>query len=175
MLSASRAQYSMDDLFKSKLISQRNKCHLYLTLLRPILIYGCKTWAMTLTIEERLRTFERKVLRKIFGPVFNRTENRWEKRSKEELCQRFAKPDVVQVVKRKRLQWLGHVLRAEGSLMKRAFEECPAGRRSVKRPRTRWKDVVVRNMKEADANATFVDATNRDRWNQICDFYLSCY
>ncbi len=175
MLSASRAQYSMDDLLKSKLISQRNKCHLYLTLIRPILIYGCETWATTLTIEERLRTFERKILRKIFRPVFNGTEGRWERRSKEELYQRFAKPDVVQVVKRKRLQWLGHVLRAESSLMKKVFEECPDGKRPVGRPRTRWKDVVVRNMKEADASATFMDATNRDKWTQICDFYLRCF
>ncbi|KAH9398464.1 hypothetical protein TYRP_018703 [Tyrophagus putrescentiae] len=54
-----------------------------------------------MTIEERLRTFERKVLRKIFGPVFNGTKNRWEKRSKKELYQRFAKPDVVQVMKKR--------------------------------------------------------------------------
>lgn len=91
------------------------------------------------------------------------------------MYQRFAKPDVVQVVKRKRLQWLGHVLRAEGSLMKKVFEECPDGKRPMGKPRTRWKDVVVRNMKEADASATFMDATNRDKWTQICDFYLRCF
>src|SRR5699024_10668563 len=98
MLSANRALHGMDDLLKSKLVSQNSKCLLYLTLIRPIILYGCETWATTLTLEERLRCFERKVLRRIFGPVFNVQLQRWERRTNEEIYQRFARPDIVQLI-----------------------------------------------------------------------------
>ena len=154
----------MDDLLKSRLVSHKSKCHLYLTLIRPVLIYGCETWATTATLEERLRAFERKVLRKIFGPFFIINANRWERMSKDELYNRFSKPDVVKVIERRSLQWAGHVVRAENSR--------PTGTRPVGRPRIRWKDKVEKSIRRADPIATLSDATDRSKWTTICDFYV---
>lgn len=85
---ANRCLYALKTLFKSKLLSRKTKEHLYISYIRPILTYACDTWATTKGDDEKLRLFERKVLRKIDGPVFNNTEQKWEIRTN---CTSFKK------------------------------------------------------------------------------------
>jgi len=72
------ASYALKTLFKSKLLSRKAKEHLNISYIRPILTYAWATWATTRCDNEKLRLFERKVLRKMYGPVFNNTEQKWE-------------------------------------------------------------------------------------------------
>lgn len=61
----------MSHLFKSKLLSRKTKENLYITYLRPVVSYSCYNWAATAENEKRLNILEEKVLKKIYGPVYN--------------------------------------------------------------------------------------------------------
>jgi hypothetical protein len=56
-------------VFTSKLVSRKSKLKLYWSVIRPIVVYGCETWVLKESIIQRLSVFERKILRKIFGPT----------------------------------------------------------------------------------------------------------
>jgi hypothetical protein len=60
--------YSVQNLLSSLLISKNLKIKIYETVILPVVLYGCETWSLTLKEEHRLRVFENRVLRKIFGP-----------------------------------------------------------------------------------------------------------
>ena len=64
-----KAFYANKDLFKSKLLTKNSKLRMYKTLVRPEVTYACETWVLKENIKTKLRVFERKVLRKIYGPT----------------------------------------------------------------------------------------------------------
>lgn len=74
--------------------------------------YGCETWSITKGDEEKLNIFERKVLRRIYDPVFENGE--YKRRTNQELYQMFYKPIISWYLKSKRLEWAGHIWRLEG-------------------------------------------------------------
>ena len=121
IINANRAFFSLNNLFKSRLVSQNSKIKLHRALVKPVLLYACETWATPQTLEERICAFERKALRKIYGPTFNSENGKWERRQKEDLYQRFGKADVGRIIRGRRLQWLGDILRAGESIPNRVF------------------------------------------------------
>jgi hypothetical protein len=64
-----KAFYANKTLFKSKLLSRKSKLKLYWSVIRPLVVYGCETWVLKESIMQRFLGFERKILRKIFGPT----------------------------------------------------------------------------------------------------------
>ena len=58
----------MQNLLSSRLLSKNLKIKIYRTIILPVVLYGCETWSLTLWEEDRLRVFENKVLRRVFGP-----------------------------------------------------------------------------------------------------------
>lgn len=172
IINANRMFFSLNNLFKSRLISHKNKIQLYMTLVRPVLLYDCETWATAATTEEKICAFERKILRKIYGPVYNTMEGKWERRTKEDLYQRFGKPHIGQILGQRRLQWFGHIFRAHGSLTNRVLYSQPTGKRPRGRPRTRWKDRVLTILHQVEPTATEGEAGDRQRWATICNRYL---
>lgn len=86
--------------------------------MRPVLSYACATWATTKGDEEKLLRFEKKILRKIHGPIYSQEEQKWKIRSNNELRALFKRQNVVQFVRSMRLEWMGHVWRADGRLLK---------------------------------------------------------
>jgi len=76
---ANRGYYGLEKVLKSKSLSKTLKINMYMTLLRPIILYGSETWALRKTEESRLMLFERKVLRKIVDPIYDRQTNEWRK------------------------------------------------------------------------------------------------
>jgi hypothetical protein len=60
--------HSVQSLLSSRLLSRNIKVNIYKTILLPFVLYGCETWSLTLREEHRLRMFENRVLRRIFGP-----------------------------------------------------------------------------------------------------------
>ena len=71
-------------------------------------MYGCETWSLTLREERRLRVFENRVLRRVFGPKRDEVTGEWRKLH-EELSDLNSLPNVVRVVKSRRMRWTGHM------------------------------------------------------------------
>jgi hypothetical protein len=140
--------FAMSHLFRSKLLSRKNKEKLYTTYLRPVVTYACCTWATTAGDENKLNIFERKVLRKIYGPVYNPDTQVWERRSNEQIQQLYGKGNIVQFVKGTRLEWAGHVWRADNIIFKKVLVNNLNRKRPRGRPKQRWIDVVKRDIQE---------------------------
>jgi hypothetical protein len=84
-------------MLKSKIISRRSKLQIYKTLIRPVVTYGAETWTLTTAEQNALRRFERRVLRKIYGPVVDKGV--WRIRYNEELCKLTGGEDTVRFIK----------------------------------------------------------------------------
>jgi len=84
IISGNRCYYSCGALMKSRALNRSLQLKIYKTLIRPAVTYGCEAWTLTSRNEQQLRISERKILRKIFGPV--QDENRlWRIRKNHEL------------------------------------------------------------------------------------------
>ena len=77
--------YSVQNLLSSSLLSKKLKIKLYRTIIVPVVLYGCETWSLTLREERRLRLFENRVLRRVFGPKRDEVTGKWRKLHNEEL------------------------------------------------------------------------------------------
>ena len=71
----------------------------YRTIILPFVLYGCETWSLTLREEHRLRVFENRVLREIFGPKRDEVTAEWRKLHNEELNDLYCSPNIVRVIK----------------------------------------------------------------------------
>jgi len=77
----------------------------------PVVLYGCETWSLTLREERSLRVFENRVLRRIFGPKRDEVTWEWRKLHNEEINDLYCSPNIVRVIKSRRMRWAGHVAR----------------------------------------------------------------
>ncbi|KAJ4445601.1 hypothetical protein ANN_12283 [Periplaneta americana] len=93
------------------LLSKNLKVRIYKTVILPVVLYGCETWTLTLREEQRLRVFENKVLRKIFGAKRDEITGEWRKLHNAELHALYPSPDIMRNIKSRRLRWAGHVAR----------------------------------------------------------------
>jgi hypothetical protein len=82
--SASGCYHSVQDLLSSSLLSKNTKIKIYRTIILPVVLYRRETWPLTLREEHRLRVFENRVLRRIFGPKRDEVTGEW-RRLHEEL------------------------------------------------------------------------------------------
>jgi len=69
--------YSVQSLLSSSLLSKKLKIKIYQTIILPVVLYGCETWLLTLREERRLRVFENRVLRRVFGPKRDEVTGEW--------------------------------------------------------------------------------------------------
>jgi hypothetical protein len=84
---------------------------IYKTIIFPVILYGCETWSLALREGHRLRVFENKVLKRIFGPKRDEVTGRWRKLHNEELRDLYTSPIIIRIIKSKRMRWAGHVAR----------------------------------------------------------------
>ena len=123
-------------------ITSKLQIYSYKTLIRPVVTYGAETWTLTAVEENALRKFERKVLRKIYGPAVDKGV--WRIRYNNELCKLMGGEDVVRFIKVQRIQWLGHVERMDETTMpKRVLKGKVYATRRIGRPRIRWLEDVM--------------------------------
>jgi hypothetical protein len=86
-----------------------NIAYLKLFLIYCLILYGCETWSLTLRVEHRLRVFENRVPRRIFGSRRDEVTREWRKLHNEELNGLYSLPKFVRVIKSRRMRWAGHV------------------------------------------------------------------
>jgi hypothetical protein len=97
--------------------------------------------------ERRLRVFENRVLRRIFGP--KREDGTRRKLHNDELHDLYSSPNIVRVIKSRRMRWVGHVtLMAEGRGVYRVLIGRPEGKRPLARPRRRWEGNIKMDLRE---------------------------
>jgi hypothetical protein len=101
----------MQNLLSSSLLSRSVKIKIYKTIILPVVLYGCETWSLTLREECRLRIFENKVLRRIYGPKRDEVTGEWRRLHNKEFYTLFYSAYIIRVIKSRRLRWAGHVAR----------------------------------------------------------------
>jgi hypothetical protein len=84
---------------------------IYRTIILPVVLYGCETWSLTLRKELRLRVFENRVLRKVFVSKRDEVTGECRKLHSEELNDLYSLPNIVRVVKSRRMRWAVYVAR----------------------------------------------------------------
>ena len=78
--------------------------HILFTIILPVVLYGCETWSLTLREERRLRVFENRVLMSVISPRRDEVTGEWRKLHNEELNDLRSLPNIVQVIKSKRMR-----------------------------------------------------------------------
>ncbi|KAJ4438444.1 hypothetical protein ANN_14389 [Periplaneta americana] len=141
--------YSVEKLLSSSLLSKKLNVRIYKTVILPVVLYDCETWTLTLREEQRLRVFENKVLRKIFGTKRDEVTGEWRKLHNAELHALYTSPDIIRNVKSRCLRWAGHVAHmGESRNAYRVLVGRPEGKRSLGRPRRRWEDNIKMDLRE---------------------------
>ena len=164
---ANRCYFGLSKQLRSKALSRKTKLTLYNTLILPVLTYGAESWTVSVADAAALGVFERKILRKIFGPI--RVGADFRLRMNHELYELYADIDINQRIKQQRLRWLGHVVRMEEHVpARKVFEGVVPGKRRRGAARLRWKDQVLADL---SAPGPIPDwrrrAQDRSAWRQI--------
>jgi len=154
----------------SRLLSKNLKIKIYRTIILPVVFYGCETWSLTLREERKLRVFENMVLRRIFGPRRDEVIGELRRLHSEELNDLYSSPNIVRVIKSRRMRCAGHVARmGEERGLYGVLVGKPEGKSSLVRPRCRWVDNIRMDLQEFGCG--YMDwiglAQDRDRWRTL--------
>jgi hypothetical protein len=129
------------------------KVRIYKTIILPVVLYGCETWSLTEREEHKLRVFENRVLRRIFGPNRDGVTGGWRKMHNEELHNLYSSSSIIRNIKSRRMRWAGHVARmGEKRNVYRLLVEKPEGKRPLGRSRRRWIDNIKMDRLEIGLN-----------------------
>jgi hypothetical protein len=117
----------------SCLLYRNVKVEIYKIIILPVVLYGCENWSLTLREEHRLRGFENKVLRRIFGPKRDKVTAERRNLHSWELHNLYALPDIIRQIKSRKIRWAGHVAgMVEGRKVYRVLVEGPKERDYLK-------------------------------------------
>ena len=118
--------------------------------------------------ENNLRIFERQILRKIFGPV--NTDNIWRIRNNMETDKLIEGADIVRFIQAQRIKWLGHIQRMDQARPTRKLLDWkPMGTRPVGRPRQRWQEDVIEDLKKLKIKNWKETAKARRTWRDLAE------
>jgi hypothetical protein len=150
--------------FKSKLVSRKSKLKLYWSVIRPIVIYGCETWVLKESVIQRLSVFERKIIRKIFGPT-KEYNGIWRIKTNKKLDELTKQRNIINYVKAERLSWFGHINgMPETNIVKRIYKWKPFTSRSVGR-----EDDVRNDLEKMKLIKWTEQAQDRLKWKVIVE------
>ena len=160
----------LQNLLSSRLLSKNLKIKIYRTIILPVVLYGCEAWSLTLREERKLRVFENMVLRRIFGPRRDEVTGKWRRLHNEELNDLYSSPNILRVIKSRRMRWTGHVARmGEERGVYRVLVGKPEGKRPLGRPRRKWVDNIRMDLQEVGCG--YMDwiglAQDRERWRML--------
>jgi hypothetical protein len=91
------------------LLSKHIKIKIFKCIILPAVLYGYETWSLTLREKHRLQVSENRVLRRIFGPMRDEIIGGWRKLHNEELHNLYSSPNMMRLIKSRKMGWAGHV------------------------------------------------------------------
>ena len=103
----------LQKFFKNKKISKKLKLRLKNTIIDKMLTYASETWTLTNRDRKQLNVFERKVYRRILGPVYDNEKENWRTLTNKEIYASVKKPTIIEIIRLNRLHWFEHVQRME--------------------------------------------------------------
>jgi hypothetical protein len=109
--SGNACYHSVQNLLSCRLLSKNTKIRVYRNIILPLVLYGCETRSLTLSEERRIRVFENRVLRSIFGPKRNEVTGEWRRLHNEEFNDLYSSPNIIRVIKSRKMRWAGHEAR----------------------------------------------------------------
>jgi len=142
----------------------------------PVVLYGCETWSFKFREERRLRVFENRVLRGIFGTKREEVTGEWRKLHVEELYDLYCLLNIVRVIKSRRMRWTGHIARmGERTGECRVLVRKPEGKRPLGRPRHKWKDNIKIGLMEVECgDMDWIELTQgKDRWRALVNAVMN--
>jgi len=133
----------------------------------PVVLCGCVTWSLTLREERRVKMFENRVLKRVFGSKRDEVTGVWRKVHNEELNDLYSLPNIFRVIKSRRIKWAGHVAyMGDSKCLYRVLVGKPEGKRLLGISRSRWEDNSKMDLQEVRCGG--MDWTDlvqdRDRW-----------
>jgi hypothetical protein len=100
-------------------------------------------------VEQRLRVFKNRGLRRIFGPKRDEATGEWRRLHNKEPNDLYSSPNIIQVIKSRRMRWVGHVARmGQKTGASRILVGRPEGRQPLGRPRHRWEDNIKMDLQD---------------------------
>ena len=131
------------NLFSCSFLTKNLKIKIYRNITFPVVLYGCETLSLTLREEHRRRVLENRVLRKIFGHKRDEVKGECRKLHKEKFYNVYSLPNIVRVIKSRRIRWVGYVARmGEKKDVYRVLLWKPEGKRPLGRPRHGWNEIL---------------------------------
>ena len=111
----------------------------------------------------------------LFVPKRDEVTGMWRKLHNDELRDLYSLPNIVRVVKSRRMRWAGHVAHmGEGRGMHRVLVGKPEGKRPLGRPRRRWKDNIKMDLQEVGGSGDWMElAQDRDRWRALVNAVMN--
>jgi hypothetical protein len=156
LISCNACYHSVQNLLFSRLLTKNLKIRIYKTIILPVVLYGCETWSLTLREEHRLRVFENRVLRRIFGPRRDEVTGEWRKLHNEELRDLYSSPSIIRIIKSRRIRWVGHVAHMGEKRKGR-------GKEATRKTTMRWVDNIRMGLGWNDVDWIGL-AQDRNRW-----------
>ena len=159
----------MQNLLSARLFCKNLKIKIYRTIILPVVLYRFETWSLTLREERKLRGFENMVLRRIFGPRRDEVTGEWRRLLNEEQNNLYSSPNILRVIKSRRMRWAGHVARMGEERGVQGLSGETGGKEPLGRPRRRWVDNIRMDLQEL--GCVYMDwivlAQDRDRWRTL--------
>jgi len=125
--------------------------------------------------ERRLRVFENRVLRRVFGSKRDEVKGEWRKLHNEEPRDLYSLPNIVRVVKSRRMRWAGHVARmGEGRGVHMFLVGKPEGKRPLGGPRRRWEDNIKMDLREVGGDGDWMEMAGTCVCGDLLSVSIKC-
>jgi hypothetical protein len=147
--SGNACYYSVQNLLSPRLLSKKVKIRICKIIILPVVLYGRETWSLRVREGHRLRVFENRVLRRIFGPKRDEVTGEWRKLLNEELRDLYSSPSKIRMIKSRKMRCTRHVAQMrEKRNVYRLLVGKPEGKRTLARLSCRWVDNIKMDLGE---------------------------
>jgi hypothetical protein len=173
--SGNTCHHSVQSLLSTRLLSRNVKIKTYRTIILSVVLCGCETWSPALREEHRLRVFENRVLRRIFGPKRDQVTGEWRKMHNGELHNLYSSPDIKADQIKENEVGGACGTRGRGEKRVQGFYGKPEGKRPLERPKRRWENGIRMDLRENGwGGLEWIHlAQDRDRWRAVVNAVMN--